>query len=164
MPQLEQTWSYIGQVFWLAVTFGLLYLVMWKSALPKVANVLRERQERVDNDLERAEALKKDAEIALAAYEQSLNAARAKAQGVLREAAEELAREAAARQVELGERLAREGEAAEQRITAAREAALADIRNIAGAAAQLAATRLTGLEVAPAEANEVVTRVVEERG
>ena len=48
MPQLEQIHTFLGQIFWLVVTFGFLYVVLWKAALPRVASILLERQERID--------------------------------------------------------------------------------------------------------------------
>ena len=57
MPQLEQIDTYLGQVFWLAVTFALLYLVLWRAALPRITQVLTQRQERMDEDLQKAESL-----------------------------------------------------------------------------------------------------------
>ncbi len=61
MPQLEQFDTYLSQVVWLVISFAILYVVMWKAALPRVADVLQERQERIDDDLERAEKLKSEA-------------------------------------------------------------------------------------------------------
>ena len=42
MPQLEQIDTFISQAFWLAVTFCLLYLVLWRSALPKILGMFSE--------------------------------------------------------------------------------------------------------------------------
>ena len=61
MPQLDPS-SYASQIFWLVVTFVILYLLMWKVALPRVSALLRERQERIDDDLEKASRLKAEAE------------------------------------------------------------------------------------------------------
>ncbi len=67
MPQLEQIGTYLSQIVWLFITFGILYAVLWKLALPRIAQVLQERQDRIDDDLERAEMLKTEAEAALEA-------------------------------------------------------------------------------------------------
>ena len=80
MPQLDQIWSYPSQVFWLVVSFAVLYYVLSRIALPKVSDLLQERQERIDADLEKAENLKKEAETVLAAYEAAMADARGKAQ------------------------------------------------------------------------------------
>ena len=72
MPQLEQISTYLSQIFWMVLTFGVLYFIMWKSALPRITIVLQERQEHIENDLQKAESVKQEAEAVLAAYEASV--------------------------------------------------------------------------------------------
>ena len=97
MPQLEQIHTFLGQIFWLVLTFGFLYVVLWKSALPRMSAILLERQERVDEDLRKAETFKQEAEEAMAAYEKTVADARSEAQAVLRADNENLAATAATR-------------------------------------------------------------------
>lgn len=161
MPQLEQVATYISQIFWLLVTFGLLYLFLWKSALPKVTDVLRERQERIDDDLEKAQQLKEEAESILRSYEAAMADARSRAQTILREAAEAAAKEAEARHAALSEKLAGETEAAEDRIGKAREEALANVRAVAAEAAQEATAKLVGGNISEADAKAAVSEAME---
>ena len=98
MPQIEQIHTFLGQIFWLVLTFGFLYVVLWKSALPRMSAILLERQERVDEDLRKAETFKQEAEEAMAAYEKTVADARSEAQAVLRAENEKLAANAATRQ------------------------------------------------------------------
>src|SRR3546814_20450305 len=79
MPQLE-TAAFLPQLVWLAITFVVLYLLMAKVALPRVAGVLDERKKRLDHDLEEAARLKRETEKAIAEYEQALASARNNAQ------------------------------------------------------------------------------------
>ena len=162
MPQLDPG-SYASQVFWLVVTFVILYVLMWKVALPRVSALLRERQERIDDDLEKAQRLKTEAEAVLASYEQAMAEGRNKAQVALREAADRVAKEAADRQAEATARLDRETEEAERRIEAAKRAALDNVRQVASEAARAAAAKLIGAEVNTAEADDVAGRVIRER-
>ncbi len=163
MPQLDPS-TYLTQLFWLVVTFGILYLLMWRVALPRIADLLQARQERIDDDLERAERLRNDAAQALEAYDKAIAAGRENAQAVLRQAAEKSAAEAAARGDELVARLATETEAAERRIRAARDAALANVQAVAVGVAQAAAARLIGAEVSESEAEGAVGDTIRERG
>ncbi len=164
MPQLEQIDTYLSQIFWLVMTFAVLYFVMWKTALPRVADVLQERQERIDGDLERAEKLKTEAEAVLEAYHATIAKAQAEAQTILREGADAFAAAAADRHDEISARLAREADAAEQRIDAARKEALANVRSVAVEVAQEAAAKLIGGEFSESDSDAAVRRTLEERG
>ena len=164
MPQLEQIDTYLSQVVWLVISFVVLYVVMWKTALPRVADVLQERQERIGDDLERTEKLKSEAEAGLEAYEVAAAKARADAQAILRAGADVCAADAADRHDELSARLAQETDAAESRIDEARREALANVRSVAGEVARAAAARLIDAEVSESDAAAAVQQSMAERG
>ncbi len=164
MPQLEQVDTYLSQIVWLAVTFGLLYLVLWRTALPRISQTLAARQERIDADLRKAEELKTEAEAVLAAYEEAAAKARAEAQAILRESAERFAAEAAEKNEALSRLLAEEATAGEARIAAAREQAMADVETIAADLAGAAVERLAGTAVGQTAAETAVAEIVQERG
>lgn len=164
MPQLEQIDTYLSQVVWLVLTFGILYLVLWRSALPRISQILLTRQERIDGDLRKAAELKAEAETVLAAYEAAAAKARAEAQAILRESTDRFAAEAAERNDALTAELAEEAAAGEARIEAARERAMADVESIAAELAGLAAERLTGTATDPAAAEAAVAQAMRERG
>jgi len=162
MPQFDPS-TFPTQLFWLALTFVALYVLMVRVALPRVTDVLDARRARIDHDLETAEKLKAEAEQTLAAYEKAMADARSQAQGLLREASEEMAAEAQARQADLAKSLAERTKTAESRINDARAKALADIRQVAAAAAQAATQRLIGVTVDDAQAAAAVDKVLAER-
>ena len=164
MPQLEQIDTYLSQVVWLVLTFGILYLVLWRSALPRISQILVTRQERIDGDLRKAAELKSEAETVLAAYEEAAAKARAEAQAILRDSAERFAAEAAERNDSLTAQLAEEAAAGEERIEAARVRAMADVESVAAELAGLAAERLTGTPADRAAAEVAVGQVMKERG
>ena len=161
MPQLEAA-TFISQLFWLTVTFVGLYCVMWKIVIPRIADVLQNRQERIDDDLEKAEALRNEAASVLEAYEKTVADGRVQAQAFLREAADQNDKAAAVRQTALAEQLAQQTAEAEARINAAREDALANIRTVAAETAQAAALRLSGATITQDEAEEAVASVLAE--
>jgi F-type H+-transporting ATPase subunit b len=130
MPQLEVS-TFVPQLFWLAITFGLLFLLMAKLGLPRVAGLLEARRKRIDDDLAQAAQLKAEAEAALAAYQQSMAAARAQAQAAVKETTDRLAAEAAERQRQLNESLAEQLTAADREIVAAKQRALSGMHEIA---------------------------------
>lgn len=164
MPQLEQIDTYLSQVVWLVLTFGILYLVLWRSALPRISQVLVTRQERIDGDLRKAAELKAEAETVLAAYEEAAAKARAEAQAILRESADGFAAEAAARNEAVTAQLAEEAAAGEARIEEARDRAMADVESIATELAGLAAERLTGTATDRGAAETAVAQAIRDRG
>src|SRR5262245_43416790 len=83
-PPLDPS-SFVPQLFWLALAFGLLYVLLKRMALPRVGEVIEERRERIDRDIAKAESLKVETEQALANYERALGEARAKASGIAKD-------------------------------------------------------------------------------
>ncbi len=130
MPQLDLS-TFTPQLFWLAVWFLVLYLLMAKIGLPRIAVALDARRQRREDDLARAGQMKTEAEAANAAFQQTMSQARAQARAVIKEAADRLAAEAAERQRALAASLAQQIAAAEERIAAARTQALTEVRGIA---------------------------------
>jgi F-type H+-transporting ATPase subunit b len=143
MPQLDPA-GFAPQIFWLVVTFVVLYLVVQFVAAPRMGRVIDARRQQLDGDLGRAAVLKAEAEGVLAAYEKALADARAEAQTTLRQTAERMAAEAAERQRRLAAALAEQISAAEQRIAAGKEVALADIRSISADIGQAVVEKMTG--------------------
>jgi F-type H+-transporting ATPase subunit b len=158
MPQLDPS-TYAGQIFWLVITFVALYWVLVKLALPRVSEVLEARQQRIDDDLDRAAAAKQEADKVLAAYDKRLAEGAAEAQGLLRQAADEMAVESADRQAALAAKLTEEGKAAEARILEAKTAAIAGIGEVAAEVARSTARRLIGVEVEAEAAGAAVAAV-----
>ena len=143
MPQFNPEF-FASQLVWLGIIFVLLYLVMSRLVLPRIGEVLEERSERIANDLDKAESLKKEAESVIAAYEAALEKARGEASAVLGKAGQEVAEMAARRQGEFARVLAEKTAAAEERIAKAKQDAKAQIRDIAIGAAGEVVAKLTG--------------------
>ncbi|MGY8990879.1 MAG: F0F1 ATP synthase subunit B family protein [Rhodospirillales bacterium] len=143
MPQLDSA-TFLPQLFWLVVTFGILFLVMWRIALPRVADVLEARQERMSSNLEKAEDFKKEAEAVLEAYEAAMAEARSKALDVIAEVRGTMAEEAASRQADLAEKLTEQIEQGEARIEQAKNEAIGQIQGVSAELTAAAMERLTG--------------------
>ena len=62
MPQLEIT-TFPSQIFWLAVTFSMLYLMLWKVIIPKISFVIKKREEEIKNSIHVAEQIYGDTKI-----------------------------------------------------------------------------------------------------
>jgi F-type H+-transporting ATPase subunit b len=163
MPQFDPTW-YPAQLFWLLVCFVALYLLLSRMAMPRLGEVLHERQRKIDDNLDKAAELKAEADAALAAYDKALADSRAKAHDILRANNEAIAAQAAQRQKELGERLTEQIKAGEANIAAAREQALGQVRELAIDVANAATTRLTGFALEEAAVSKAVASTLGEGG
>lgn len=161
MPQLDVS-TFPTQLIWLAISFIALYVLMSKLALPRIAHVLDARQKRIDDCIAQAEEFRKEAEEALAAYEKALAESKAKAQEMLRETTEGLNKQAEARQKELGDRLAQQIKDGETRIAAAKQAALANVRDVAAEVARTAVEKVAGLAIDAGKASAAVDAALKE--
>ncbi len=144
MPQIEDIASFLPQVFWLVITFTALFLIMWKIAVPAIANTLEARQKRMEDNLDKAAQAKKEAEETLAAYENAMAEARAEAQEIINQAAKLMADEAEAREAEMAEAIAKKIAASEAEIQKAIDDAMEHVRDAAIEVAGAALERLTG--------------------
>jgi F-type H+-transporting ATPase subunit b len=148
MPQLNPL-DWAPQLIWLAITFSILYLLMKWVALPRIGSVIEMRRQRIAGDLETAERLRRETQEAIAAYEQALAEAKAKAKAIADEARNKLKDEVAAERAELERELAAKAAEAEARIHAAKVSALKDVNAVAAETASEIVQRLIG--VAPAK-------------
>lgn len=132
------------QLVWLALTFGALYLLMSKIALPRVAGILQTRQARISGDLDGAAAMQKQAEEAGVAYERMLAEAKAKAQALAQQTQATLAAESDTRRKALDVDLNAKIAAAEAQIVETKARAMSNVDEIARDAAAAIVLHLTG--------------------
>lgn len=77
--------TFPSQLFWLAIVFIALYVMMSKKVIPQIAGILEARAARIASDLVEAEKAKAETDAAIASYEAALAAARAKANAIAHE-------------------------------------------------------------------------------
>jgi F-type H+-transporting ATPase subunit b len=139
-----ETSGFLAQLIWLALAFGLLYYLMDKIALPRIQSILHARAERLRADLDQAQAMKAEADAAGVAFETALRDAQGKARDIAQTTRNELAAEAETKRKALEEALNAKLSASEATIRQRTEAAMGNVRSIAGEAASAIVERLTG--------------------
>lgn len=122
LPQLNSA-TYVGQVFWLLITFGLLYAFMSRVFLPRLGGVIEERRNRIADDYDQAADFKRQAEEAQATYEKSLADAKARAASIAAETRAAVDADIAEMEAENEAKLEAEIAEAEKRIAATAETA-----------------------------------------
>lgn len=163
MPQLDfHNWA--SQIFWAALALILLYQILSKKILPRIAGALEDRHNAIADDLDHAAELKFKAESAQAAYEKALADARDRANEIAEKTRAEIADDLA-RQNELAEaEIAAKTAEGEKRIAEIKAEAAASAKTIAIETAEQIVERLApGLADKSTLAN-AVDRVLAARG
>jgi F-type H+-transporting ATPase subunit b len=156
-----QSETFAGQLIWFAIAFGALYYLMSNVALPRVADALHSRSQRIARDLDDAQRLRAESEEAGAAYEAALGAARDKAKGIAQTTREALATETEVRRKTLEAELAGKLADAEATIRSRTDAAMANVRDIAAEAATAIVERLTGRPPDAARIRSALDRTIQ---
>jgi F-type H+-transporting ATPase subunit b len=136
--------TFASQLIWFAITFGLLYLLMSRVALPKVAAIIESRSSRLASDLDEAQRLKSRSEAAGEAYAKSLAEARAKAKDIARDTRSALNAETETRRKALEAELHAKLEVSEAALRTRTAEAMGNVRSIAADTAAAIVERLTG--------------------
>jgi F-type H+-transporting ATPase subunit b len=158
MPQFDfATWP--GQIFWLLITFALVYFVLSRTFIPRLRYGIDSRRERIGEDMAEARRMRDEADAQAEIARAQMAEARAVAQRTSSEAKAKAAHEAAERQRALQTDLdARLGQA-EGRIRAARDQAMGQVRGIAVETAAAIAEKLSGQPVPTATVEAAAGRI-----
>jgi F-type H+-transporting ATPase subunit b len=132
MPQLDLA-IYPNLIFWLLVSLVLLYFVLTRVALPRIARALEERSDAITADLEQAALLKRRSDEAEQAYNAALARARDEAHAIAAETKAEIGRELAALTAKANAEIAARAAESEARIREIQDSAAESIEQVARA-------------------------------
>ncbi len=149
--------TFPSQLLWLAIAFGLFYYLMAKVALPRIAGILEDREDRIAGDMAEADRLKRETDEAIAAYEQALAEARLKANSIAAATRDKLDADVAAKREAAEEGLAGKLAEAEERIASIKAAALEEVGTIASETAEAVVTSLIGGKVTKTELSKAIS-------
>lgn len=155
LPQFDVSW-FSSQITWLIITFGILYLVLWKFILPRLGAPISERQNRVADDLDTASRMQREAEEAEKAYERVLADAKAKAHNVAETTRSSINEEIDAEIAAADEDAAIQAAKAETRIAGIRTKALGNIDDIAKDVASDIVKKFTGKAPTAAQLKKIL--------
>lgn len=130
LPQLD-TSTFANQIFWLVIALFVLYWVIAKIALPRIAAVISDRQGAITGDLMAAEEFKLKAKEAEAAYDRALADARAEAGKIVAANRADIQKELDAAIAHADAEIAARAAESEKRIREIRDSAEADTREVA---------------------------------
>ncbi len=148
--------SFASQLVWLAICFGVFYLVMKRYAIPRIGGIFETRKDKIAKDLADAARLKQETDASIAAYEKSLATARQNAAAIAAETRAKLTAEVDAKrqaaEAALHDKLAK----AETEINDIKAKALAEVSGIARETAQAVVSALSAATVSQDEIAQAV--------
>lgn len=147
-----KTETYPSQLFWLAISFCFLFVVLWRVAGPRINSAITGRRNTINGAINDAAKSRADAEAAQGAYEAALAKARARANALAEETRSKLNAEIAHAKAEADAKAHEAMTAADARIAATRESAKSAVTAAARDAAIAIVERLTGDKVTADEA------------
>lgn len=145
LPQFDPS-SYPSQIFWLTVSFAILYIFFSSKTLPDISSVLENRREHIESDMDTAERLKEEAKETQESYETALNESRAKAAAARMQASDKIKAKTETEMQALREKSEQEIAALETRLTKTRQDAMDDMDSIAAEIASIAAEKIVGIK------------------
>lgn len=161
MPQISQiAATYASQIFWLLITFGLMYFGIGKFMVPRVTSTVDARDARIAGDLAAAQAARTQADATEAAWRQDMDAARAAAQAetakAKADAAAAMESQVRAADADLAMRIAHHDVA----VANAKAEALSSIEGVAADAARDLVAKLSGATVSSDDATKAVRKAM----
>jgi F-type H+-transporting ATPase subunit b len=150
--------TFAPQLVWLAITFGLLYLLLKRVILPRVSDVIEGRKERIRDDLAEAETVRAATAQALMRYEQALAEARSKASALANAVRDKVKADVDEERAKAEAEITAKISAAERRIAEAKAKALVNVEDIASEVAGAIVARLIDKKVSKADVKRALVR------
>ena len=130
MPQLNPEF-WISQIFWLTLTFGILYIILSKLILPKISANLELRKSQIQENIEAAEKQRESCESKLKEYDQIILKTKLEAKNIFKDARDKALKDINSKKEVLDNQIDVEIKKAEQEIELLRKGALEKINKIA---------------------------------
>jgi F-type H+-transporting ATPase subunit b len=146
MPQLNPEF-WISQIFWLTITFGILYVVLSKLILPKISANLEMRKTQILENIEAAEKQRQESELKIAEYEKIIQMNKKKAKDYFNEAREKVLEDINIKKETLDKNINEEVRKAEVEIQEFKKKAPEKINKIAIETSALLIEQLMGAEI-----------------
>jgi F-type H+-transporting ATPase subunit b len=146
MPQLNPEF-WISQIFWLTITFGILYIVLSKFILPKISTNLEIRKSQILDNIEAAEKQRKESELKIEEYEKIIRDSKNEAKNYFNQAREKILKDINVKKENLDKDLNKEIQKTENEIQGLRSKAPEKIKKIAIETSADLLQQLIGAEV-----------------
>jgi len=163
MPQLDPEF-WISQIFWLTLTFGILYVVLSKLILPKISANLELRKSQIQENIEAAEKQREDSEAKLKEYDEVVLKSKLDAKNIFKDAREKALKDINSKKEILDEQINEEIKKAEQEIEFLRKSAPEKINRIAIDTSSDLIKKLIGTEINSSSISAIVDDLSKRNG
>ena len=163
MPQLNPEF-WISQIFWLTLTFGILYIVLSKLILPKISANLELRKSQIQDNIEAAEKQRKDSESKLKEYDDIIFKSKLEAKNIFKDSREKVIKDISNKKETLENQINEEIKKAEQEIEVVKKSAPEKINKIAIEASSELVKKLIGAEINNSSISAIVDDLSKKNG
>ena len=157
MPQLNPEF-WVSQIFWLTLTFGILYVVLSKIILPKISANLESRKSEIQENIEAAENQRHKSESKLLEYNKILSKSKLEAKNIFKDAREKAMQDINSKKEVLNNQIDDEIKKAEQEIVLLKKTAPEKINKIAIDTSSELVQKLIGADIN----NSSISAIVED--
>ena len=163
MPQLNPEF-WISQIFWLTLTFGILYIVLSKLILPKISANLELRKSQIQDNIEAAEKQRKDSESKLKEYDDIIFKSKLEAKNIFKDSREKVIKDINNKKETLENQINEEIKKAEKEIEVVKKSAPEKINKIAIEASSELVKKLIGAEINNSSISAIVDDLSKKSG
>ena len=163
MPQLNPEF-WISQIFWLTLTFGILYVVLSKLILPKISANLELRKSQIQENIEAAEKQRESSELKLKEYDEIIQKSKLEAKNIFKEAREKVLKDINSKKEILDKQIDEEISNAEKEIETLKKGAAEKINKIAIETSSDLVKKLIGAEVNNSSISAIVDDLSKRNG
>jgi len=157
MPQLNPEF-WLSQIFWLTLTFGILYVFLSKIILPKISANLESRKSEIQENIEAAENQRQKSESKLLEYNKILSKSKLEAKNIFKDAREKAMQYIKYKKEVLNNQIDDEIKKAEQEIVLLKKTAPEKINKIAIDTSSELVQKLIGADIN----NSSISAIVED--
>ena len=163
MPQLNPEF-WVSQIFWLTLTFGILYIVLSKLILPKISSNLELRKSQIQENIETADKFRKDSETKLKEYEDIVLKSKLEAKNIFQATREKALKDINSKKEILENQINEEIKKVEQEINTLKKTAPEKINKIAIDTSSEILKSLIGAEVNNSSISAIVNDLYKKNG
>ena len=163
MPQLNPEF-WVSQIFWLTLTFGILYIILSKLILPKISANLELRRSQISDNIEAAEKQREESEIKLKEFDEIISKSKIEAKNIIMEARDKALKDINSKKKILEEQIDEEIKKVESEILELRKNAPSKINKIAIETSAELIERLIGTEINNSSISAIVDDLSKKNG